>query len=419
MNLKPNWLKQLESQSWEAELISSALAIYGSIALGDFLETLCEWSILYSPSEILQYMEFAWMYLFMAYGTLITAFILHFALRVFWIGIVGLSSVYPDGINIDSKAFDQNFLRKMKNRYPGLPGYALELDKICSVIFSLIWSLLLMIVLSIFWYLVICGLAIFLKKYVNINTDIIMLIVALVFVFVAMAGSVFTQVNKIAKTEFAQRHAFQLSEYITLVFAGPFRKPLNYIYYTLRTNSKRSSFFIFFFVSLIIAQIIASPKLVKVNRFFTIKDYIQLGPSKSDLYLDQVQRNYILLPLIQSEEVKDNYIKLFIPLAKREKSLAFSNEPKNRDLSRSENRHKIYAYRNDIAKDFYHLTIDGKRISNPKFDYIRHGHNGEPGFQSYVDLSDLSPGQHLLGISYELNYDTVYTVTREIPFYKL
>ena len=38
-NKKPDWLTALESQSWQAELIASGLAIVGSLSLGPYIDS--------------------------------------------------------------------------------------------------------------------------------------------------------------------------------------------------------------------------------------------------------------------------------------------------------------------------------------------------------------------------------------------
>ena len=44
---KLEWLEVLESQSWQAELIASGLAIYGSLSLEKYLVQMIGWSMLH------------------------------------------------------------------------------------------------------------------------------------------------------------------------------------------------------------------------------------------------------------------------------------------------------------------------------------------------------------------------------------
>ena len=104
-NNKPEWLQALEAQSWQAELIASGLAIYGSLSMGVYLDGLAEWAVLRFNDRVLDITYFLLLYIYSAHAILVISFITHLALRILWAGILGLSSVFPGGINMETKTF--------------------------------------------------------------------------------------------------------------------------------------------------------------------------------------------------------------------------------------------------------------------------------------------------------------------------
>ena len=61
---KPEWLQALEAQSWQAELIASGLAIYGSLSMGVYLDGLAEWAVLRFNDRILNILYFFFFYIY-------------------------------------------------------------------------------------------------------------------------------------------------------------------------------------------------------------------------------------------------------------------------------------------------------------------------------------------------------------------
>ena len=65
---------------------------------------------------------------------LILSFSLYLGLRGFWVGVLGLSSVYPKGINLEKLNFNAIF-NKQITKY-NFNDFVIKIDNICSSIFS-------------------------------------------------------------------------------------------------------------------------------------------------------------------------------------------------------------------------------------------------------------------------------------------
>lgn len=86
---------------------------------------------------------------------LITTFVLHFILRAFWIALVGLRAVFPQGIHYENIPNTNKELAEFyKKEIGSLDGFIIRLDKICSQIFSIAFVLVLFSLMLALLYVV-------------------------------------------------------------------------------------------------------------------------------------------------------------------------------------------------------------------------------------------------------------------------
>jgi len=91
---KPKWLKKLEQESWQTELLISSAAIYAAFQLPELINQLSNWAITYFAFEDAKWNYALIMYLSFAAVILILSFVTHFILRTIWIALIGLNSVF-------------------------------------------------------------------------------------------------------------------------------------------------------------------------------------------------------------------------------------------------------------------------------------------------------------------------------------
>lgn len=141
------WLKKLERESWQLELLVSAFTIFLLIAatesFGDFLTDL---NFQYSFSDNLVSLTVFFMALLYTSMQVLTAFlVIHLLLRGFWIGAIGLRSVQPS-IDYNKLNYSEFFLERLKKKVMGLDRLVVILDEMCSVLFSLSFLIIFMII---------------------------------------------------------------------------------------------------------------------------------------------------------------------------------------------------------------------------------------------------------------------------------
>ncbi|MEE9407093.1 MAG: hypothetical protein V3V28_03350 [Polaribacter sp.] len=138
-----DWLQRLKNESWEAELLVSAIAIFGTFQLFKVINWTTNWFIdILTPNQYI-YAYFIVFFGLIAISTLVAMFIIHFFLRAYWIGLVGLNSVFSD-YSIEDSAYSKIYTEKILSILPKLTDSIQKVDKLCSVIFSVAFTFLLM-----------------------------------------------------------------------------------------------------------------------------------------------------------------------------------------------------------------------------------------------------------------------------------
>jgi hypothetical protein len=421
---KPEWLQALEAQSWQAELIASGLAIYGSLSMGVYLDGFSEWAVLRFNDRVLSILTYLLIYVYTAHAVLVISFISHLILRILWAGILGLSSVFPKGVNVDSKVYPEHFKEKLKKDYPDLSQYSLDLDKMCSLIFSVLCAMVIVLInisVWIFLYLILSELLIKLLPVSVVN--IIGYVVVIIFFVFSILTSIFTQ-GKFKNSKISKKYGYKLvtvfSKYVYLIG----NKSYNYIVQTIRTNVTSKSFFIGMFVILIVSMFVAMPRLMNTIKIYKKENFVNLTPHESyvlkDNYLSKMEKDIILEPIIQNDIIDVNYLHLYIPRYQRENATVkdlCGDFIWNDSISKVENRNLRKDFRSECAQNYYSLTIDNNIVENVEFSYKDLFYNNRSGYEAFIDIDSLSKGNHILTIESkykagDLNY------IRSIPFYK-
>lgn len=136
---KPKWLRKLERESWQPELIISGAAIFGSLQLPDLITQMEEYFLLHYDRDTLFICYIAIIYWRILANGLIVTFIFHFIVRALWIGLAGLNSVFPGGFQTN-KRFSEHFQENMRQEYGDVDGLIAKLDRLGSGIFGVAFA---------------------------------------------------------------------------------------------------------------------------------------------------------------------------------------------------------------------------------------------------------------------------------------
>ena len=155
------WLKKLERESWQLELLVSAFTIFLLIqAIYAYDDWLTEIRYQYYFNTNLFSMVFAFIGLVgMSLKALTFSLIIHLMLRGFWIGTIGLRSVQSE-IDFSQLNYSEKFTDRLKKKVTTLDQLVINLDETCSVIFAFSF-LVIAILMSLGLYLLSMGICVF------------------------------------------------------------------------------------------------------------------------------------------------------------------------------------------------------------------------------------------------------------------
>jgi len=387
-----SWLQRLKDESWEAELLVSAIAIFGTFQLFDVIDWGTNKFIdILDPSQYLVGYAIIFLGLF-AISILASMFVIHFFLRAYWIGLVGLNSVFPD-YSIDDSAYSKIYTEKILSILPKLEDSIKKVDEFCSVIFSVAFSFLLIytfmaLVASI--YLLIFNL---LSNYVPTYLLLIPLgFLALVLLSQMVIGIVANLKNNKSKVKL-QTWNFKIVKLASMLTYGPLYKPLLQITMIFGSNfKKKKSLGYLMFAFLICGAFVAIGQLNKTNIPYLIDE-------------------------IESDRIQSKLVKVFIPI--------FSNEKKKRegicdDFIKDENHSRAENRKNRRSNflDCYHkyniIYINGAKTP---VDYLKYDHHRTKqfGVLGYVKLTNPKDGMNIMTIKKEYSEKNIEEWS--IPFY--
>lgn len=241
-------LQALASNSWNLELIISGAAVFlatylpgivdhtrqyylNNLALSDNPGKNALPLLAYSFGEMV-----AWL--------LIATFVGHFVMRAFWVGLVGLHAVYPEGIKYEQLPGQTEYSREQtRRRFGRLDDYILRLDRLCNQVFSFAFLVALFSMGISFAYLLIFSIIHLLPLFIpgeagKLTSAVILLLFVLI---VMMPGLLLLLLRS---KRFAENKRLQywsdlgnrISPNIIMPLVG---RPLNYLNLTFTSNVSR------------------------------------------------------------------------------------------------------------------------------------------------------------------------------------
>ncbi|MEM7549587.1 MAG: hypothetical protein AAF363_07930 [Bacteroidota bacterium] len=141
------WLKKLERESWQLELLVSAFTIFLLIQANTaFYDFFIDIPYRYKSGDSIISIVYVFAGLLGIGIQALTIFlVIHLLLRGFWIGAIGLRSVQSK-INFKALNYSELFTRRLSERVISLDKLVIFLDEICSVIFSFSFLIISMLI---------------------------------------------------------------------------------------------------------------------------------------------------------------------------------------------------------------------------------------------------------------------------------
>lgn len=423
-------LDKLQQESWQLELLISGFAIFGLFTAIPHVRT----AMVIAENDR-EFISFALLLVsFTACSILIFNLLVHVILRGLWIGALGLRYVSGD-IDFESLNYQNKFTNYLKKRIVSFDRYVATLENYCSILFAASFLLIFYVISISIIILCIVGVA----NLVISNEDlpevprtaigvilIIFIVFGSIFVFIDFLTQGYLKKKKwLSKIYFPFYWVFS---FLTLTFLY---RPLVYNFLDNKFT-RRLSFFLV--PSYIVISILISFKYNKTN-------YLQSAKFVSSTYLNK--RNYEDLltkddelgriATIQSKVIKEPYLKVFRIFTEGVEERIYnyhpSLKPKNDKRGFKTDAFKFSSTnflrnRDSLTRKYletfnktHQVFIDTVKY---KSDFlITKNNKNQYGFETYIDLKNLSNGKHLFKLKrlIKRKKDTILRTDITIPFW--
>jgi hypothetical protein len=370
----PNWLTKIQNNSWEPEIIISGFSIAFFFILPKYIFNFTAMLIQdFGADPTLTFFQYAIMIFIIT--SLKVLFIGHLILCGLWAGFVGLSYVFPNGINND--LLEKN-LKDFTFKKP--LDLVIEIEKICSLIFSFAFMIILYLlrILTFYFLLIIADIIFYVLKFNSFEMMIGQLIL------IAIATTIFIIFMTIKKENFYK--------YISKSVTG------NLIHtFTTNISRKRMRLIILSFIIITIPLSYSS-----ISKFkFDVRRKRRIPQSKFT-YLDQ--NNYmnekndglrIQRAAIKSFIIDNNILELYISYYKSDESLI-------RDIKANIDKYEIVKPDVDLNEldqtEIYQIFIDDELIDVKDWFLKKVIDNSQKLLITEIPIDNISNGYHTLKI---------------------
>jgi hypothetical protein len=412
----------LYRRTWELELLISGAVVFALLQLPGTVDT---WffHVENRVSVGLQTLTFVAYYVSkLILYTLITAFLAHLCTRALWVGLIGLDSVFPRGIDWERSEAGPIVRRIKRERTPSLNVAIDRADAVASVIFSAAFAMVLMFVLVAIVSAVVGAVSVLAGVWLGEAA------VPRVFWILYMSFFIPPAVAQMLDKGLADRidPNGRLARWIergVLVFyqlTGPIGRMSDAITSTIGTNLPRgrgtavklAAFGLLFGVFLI-RDVLFSRGVLQMDGFRYFTDFD--GPeavlpafyetTKGD------ERSSTLAPSVQSEIVSEPYVRLFMPVAASRLTEVVERFCPDVEPVHDAGLRLTRRPRGDEARAYLaassqvlgciervqRVALDGVP-QTPELLFHVHPRTGQRGFLALFPTAGLTPGRHTLTV---------------------
>lgn len=416
---RPEWLKQLTDKSWNLELVISGAAIFMATylpgAVDELLRLSLENLVVEENYNNIALPLLAFSFMKVVAWILIGTFIVHFILRAFWAGLVGLHTVYEQGIIYEKLPYQTDFTRQeMQQRYGTLADYIKRLDRMANQVFALAFFIALMSIGVGLAYLVFFSAFYIIPLVVGqpygdwIGNAIVVVIGC--FAMMPMLVQFMVRSKKLSEKVWAQKlMAWTMKNAGTILM--PFvSRPMTYLNLTFSSNTSKPRMIL---ATLLVTTVIMSAVLttfynivahLKGVQTYTTRQYFATGRNEYALtggLYDNMRAPEERLPPVSlpNEVVEGPFLRVFIDYPKflDENMVRFCTSPTLPDaMAKIEKRRITDSMHLSCAMRFFHIFINDSIVKQPELLFHRHPVTESPGWVTYLSAKTFRHGRNTL-----------------------
>ncbi|HNM26465.1 MAG TPA: hypothetical protein PKL15_13580 [Saprospiraceae bacterium] len=413
-------LKELTGASWNLELIISGAAIVLTTYLPDAVENLfhyyhfnlsVDWSSGASFMQVLAYAFFKTVaYLMM------TMFVVHLAMRAFWVAVVGLQAAYPEGIRYDKiPNVPPSLQRHQQRRFGDLESYTVRLDRLCNQLLAFTFLVGLMGVSLGVVYAAIFGLAQVSRLFIpeSLARQLLLGAFAVFMSFISVYGLL---VKKFQQTpDLDEKYGTRLSGvYVGLmaVITPVFYKPMNYLSLTFFSNLEKRR--MYGMVALVTTFVMVSVVVIfgrkmgdlRNRHLFELRDFYTSGTPETEMRAnryDNLRASPVDLPpvSIPSDVLEGPFLQVFVAYPKQLDAGLQRHcpaAPAVDSLYRTAKRAVLDQWKLDCMGSFFRVYVNDSLYARPDWIFYEKPGATTRGLLAYLPSDGFRRGKNLLTV---------------------
>ena len=419
------------SPTWELELLISGAVLFALFQIPPLLNGFFARAQPQATSTMLSVLLFVELYVKAIVYALTASFVVHLVARAYWVGLVGLHSVFPKGVKWENFKSGPVGLEVYRERLVSLPAIISRTDNFCSVIFSFAFLLVLLFAFTV------CLTTVYsLVAYVithaflgGKNTDAVFLVLA---GLTALVPAITTLVDRRFGQRLSPRGKRIVRRLVIFAYRGTAQGVISPIFVPLLTNVGRKKIMAIFYFSLFgILLFVISERFARSDQL-SFNSYDYFGPSSRfgvDYRFYESQRDpgeiYARTPSIQSDVITGSYVKLFIPYYPRRYNAAIAKS--------CPALHPLQSRGLQIGADtpvpdslaipvleclgrIHGVTVDGAPRADLQYRFYEHPGTGIKGVITYIPADSLTRGQHVISVKQVPAPDAAPTIPAPPPW---
>jgi hypothetical protein len=404
------------SPTWELELLLSGLVLFALFQLPDVLNDFFDHVEPHATAATFSVAFFVHLYATAIVYALMVAFVVHLISRAYWVGLVGLHSVYPNGVRWNESGAGPIATQVYRDRIVSLPTVISKTDNFCSVIFSVACLIVIMFLFSVF----LSGLFIAVSygglrafgRVRGIGPIFFFLATALV---VVSLGTAFVDKRFGAKMKPDSRAYRTIKALARFTFYAGVLNVTGPIFLTLTTNVGRKKMTAVVYVALFGVLVAASAERLARNDRLSINTYDYFGMSAqhgvvAGFYESQRPKGVLFArsPSIQSDIIRDPYVKLFIPYTPLRDNEAVAKTCPGTKILQTRG---LQVGADPLIPDslavpvlrcltaMHKVTLNGAPLDSIAFDFYEHPETGIKGILAYIPAETLPRGRNVITVA--------------------
>ncbi|MBZ0112670.1 MAG: hypothetical protein K8J08_09425 [Thermoanaerobaculia bacterium] len=411
----------LHSRTFEMELLVSGAVVFALIQIPPRLQSWFESVNMATEGSLRLFGVYGYTYAALMLYTLIVFFVLHLGLRAFWIGLVGMESVFPEGIDWEKVSLGPFARRHHRAKLPSLRQQIERLDDLCSLTFSFAFIIVLSFLYSIAVILLAGIIGFALSRALGQRVNLVWIFFCSL-ALLMVPQMLVTLVDK----HFGERidENGRAGRWINRILRWTYPMSpiglIGQIQFTLqsRIQSGRTTLWTLITIALLSVTLIlvmfVSFGVIRFDNLERFPDNLDTFGLEAEDYRDQSppERRSVRQPTIQSDVIKDPFVKLLVPYyPNRHNDLLRRACPKVSAIQASPLRfldigtpdaEAIELTRRNIEclSSLFRVTLDGKALTPIEWIPARTGMTRSVGLMAYLATDGLSSGRHNLVVRY-------------------